>query len=199
MKTNPKTKPKTKAKISILSELLSYPTIRGKDWISDWKVVPQEGDLVSLHSCPDSKWYLSWVVEYNHNGGNPSYLLESIEDGDLCLWSNVGITIYDREKASQRPSWRWTDAQFSFKDKWHKVFKKHDAYIILPRKIVFNNDGSVDLDVRVRFNLNDFSNPKTFPDWKKLKLKDLEEYYLDSVDKESKYQQKLKEEKINDF
>ncbi len=92
-----------RARLSILNEVLSFPAIHGKDWISDWNEIPREGDLVALNCAPATKWYLSWVHEYDPGDGWPKYLLESIEDGELCWWSNVGINIYDRKKSLRTP------------------------------------------------------------------------------------------------
>lgn len=171
--------------MSILSELLSFPMISQNDWMRKiGKTNVIKGDLVSLTSAPSSKWYLSWVRDYEHNNGNPKYLLESIDDGELCWWENVGINIYSRERVNERPTWQWDDRQFAFYDKWLKVcYKWNDAYIVLPVLPIFNEDGSVKLDVRVRFSLSEFSNPKTWPNWKKLYMKEMDAYYKESFEK----------------
>lgn len=168
-----------RARISILSEMLSYPAARFRDWtnsmFSDSDVI--EGDLVSLSSAPDTKWYLSWVREYDPNNGWPKYLLESIEDGELCWWENVGINIYNRERVAERPTWKWDDDQFAFNDRWKRVcYKRHDAYIILPMLPVFNGN-DVTLAVRTRFGLSDYHSPRTFSNWKKLTMKAMSGFY----------------------
>lgn len=174
---------KNRAKILILSEILSFPTISGKNWRSDLscRTDLQIGDLVSLSSAPPTKWFLSWLREVDPNNGWPKYLLESIEDGELCWWENVGLNIYSRERVTDRPSWKWDDKQFEFNDRWHKVCRNNDAYIVLPCQPVFHDDGSVLLDVRIRFQISDYRNPKTFPNWKKVTMKLMDSYYNESV------------------
>jgi len=182
-----------RARLSILSELLSFPTIRGKDWtssrFSDVHVIP--GDLISINCASDSKWYLSWLIEYNYNDGNPEYLLENLEDGETCWWSNVGVDFYNREKLSRRPTWRWNDEQFEFDDRWRKVcFEDNGAYMVKPLLPKFNEDGSVILDVRIRWSLDNFNNPKEFENWQNLSDNEMDKFYNDSVKKYHEYREK---------
>ena len=179
-----------RARISILSEMLSFPTVHGKDWTTDTfsSARPVAGDLVSMSSAPDSKWYLSWVVEIKNMSGGSQYLLKSIEDGSLCWWSNVWINIYNRERVADRHSWKWNDAQFAFNDRWMKVARENDAYIVLPVYAVFNGD-EVTLNVRVRFGWSDYHNPRTFPNWRKVTMKQMDEYYKECVAGEAVYKQ----------
>lgn len=168
------------ARINILSWLLAYPAIDEEFW-EGYGTKPQAGDLVSLKSAPASKWYLSWVHEIDPNNGWPKYLLESIEDGSLCWWNNVGLNIYSRKEIRDKPHWKWNDAQYKFNSRWMRICKKNDAYIVLPCWAVFNPTGSVTLDVRIRFTLDGYRNPKTFPNWKKVTIKEMEAYYLECV------------------
>lgn len=174
---------KTRARLSILSELLSFPTINQKDWTSSIGMDKDlmVGDLVSLVSAPATKWYVSWLKEIDPNNGWPKYLLESIDDGELCWWENIGLNVYSREIIAVRPTWRWSDKQFSFYDRWLKVGKRNDAYIVLPAFPKFSNDGSVTLDVRIRFSDSDFRNPKRFLNWKKMSMEMMADYYKESV------------------
>jgi hypothetical protein len=88
-------------------------------------VKAQPGDLIAMQSAPTSKWYLSWLVkEERREDGFRHYLLESIEDGALCWWTNVGMDFMDREVIKDHPSWRWTDRQYAFKDRWWSVCYK---------------------------------------------------------------------------
>jgi hypothetical protein len=157
----PQKSDKYRAKLAILCRLLSFPTISQKDWEGGGIFPkPQIGDLVSLQSAPDSKWYISWVVEIDYrDGGWNRWLLESIEDGHLCWWENVGFTIYKREKAAEHPEWRWTDKQFELRDRWHMVFTKQDAYLTRPGKFEFSEDGGLTLGVRER---HDFGGDQFF-------------------------------------
>jgi len=169
---------KNRARLLILSNLMSFPTINNKDWGYNCGCdKPQIGDLVALSSAPPSKWYLSWLREYDPNNGWPKYLLESIDDGELCWWENVSLTVYSREIVQGRPSWQWDDKQFEVNDRWHKVCRNKAAYIMLPCQPAFNADGSVTLDVRIRFGWDEYRNPRTFPDWKKLTMKQMADYY----------------------
>lgn len=175
---------KNRARISILSEVLSFPTL-GTKWTSCFAVeMLQVGDLVAMNCAPATKYYLSWLHEINPNNGWPKYLLESIEDGELCWWENIGLSYYNRKRIANCPSWKWDDNQFSFNDRWKRVcYKKNDAYIILPCEPLFTDDGGVFLDVRVRFSLSDYHDPIYFSNWKKVTLKMMDEYFKKSSKK----------------
>ncbi len=177
---------KNRARIEILSDLLSFPTISQKDW-SNLSGNVCIGDLISLTSAPPSKWYVSWVRDIKKENGWTSYLLESIDDESLCWWSNVGINVYNRERTNNNPDWQWNDKQFSFCDRWYKIAKRHNSYIVLPVTPKFNKNESVTLDIRIRYSLNDFRCPETFPDWKKLTMKQMNTYYNNCVKKYNKY------------
>jgi hypothetical protein len=181
---------KYRAKLSILSELLSYVNIRDRFWTScPFDEGFQIGDLVSLLGAPISEYYVSWLHEIDINNGFKRYLLESIETNELCWWGNIGLDYYDRERVNANPSWKWTDRQFELNDRWFKVcYKKHKAYQLLPCQLEFNNN-KVTLNVRVRFHETDFSNPKKFDNWKKVTIKMMDEYFLES---HQKYEQSLK-------
>lgn len=175
-----------KARIQILSRLFSYPTISNKDWESDLMGNnPQVGDLVSLSACGPNKWYLSWVVDYREiHAGWPEYLLESIEDGALCWWSNVGYSIYSREKVAENPHWRWTDRQHQFNQRWLTHCKKaHDAYIVLPCTASFD-ERKVRLSLRIRFGFTKgFEHSASFEDFRKVTKAMMSEFYLAGVAK----------------
>ena len=189
------------AKLSILNELLSFPTVRGKDWTSDCfrEYQPQIGDLVSMSSAPPSKWYVSWIRDYDPNNGWPKYLLESIEDQSLCWWENVGINVYSRERVKENPQWQWNDRQYALESRWCKVCKKNEVYPIRPCQPKFNQNGSVELNVRVHiFFESDFHNPKIFPNYKKLTLREMTSYYLDCVEKYKEATDDQRNEEVTD-
>lgn len=168
---------KDRARLIILNDLLAFPTINQKDWravflSSDSVAV---GDLVSINAAPVTKWYLSWVREIKEEHGLKRYLLESVEDGGLCWWSNIGMNVYTR--ANERPTWQWDDKQFAFNDRWRKVCKRNDAYIVIPCQPEFEENNSVGLNVRIRYALSDFSCPRIFPNWRKVTMKEMEAYY----------------------
>lgn len=175
---------RNRAKISILSSLFSYPAIGNRYWGSYFDdTIPVPGDLVSLSSCAENKWYLSWVVEYKNDEGYEQYLLKSIEDGSLCWWSNVGINIYNRDELKKHPTWKWDDKQFAFYDRWKKVcFNQNGAYMVLPLMPEFNKNGSVKLGCRIRYGISSLHNPKVIPNWKKFNMKQMNEYYGECVD-----------------
>lgn len=178
-----KTDTRNRARLSILSELMSFPTINQKDWISNnlGRDDIQIGDLVSLCSAPDSKWYVSWLRELDENNGWPRYLLESIDDGELCWWENVSLNVYSRKRVSERPTWKWDDKQFAFYGRWRKVCGRNGAYSVLPCLPEFGDDGSVELDIRIRWDHEGYHNPRKFPSWKKLHMEVMDAYYKKCV------------------
>ena len=56
--------------------------------LNDLKPVP--GDLIRIESCRPSKWYISWFHKMIHPG-LCKCLLESIDDGEMSTWENIGI------------------------------------------------------------------------------------------------------------
>lgn len=83
------------------------------------KQEPPIGSLCILQSAPTTKYYLGWLKEIKPADSRFSvqYLLESIEDGDLCWWSNVGIFHMPLETTNKYPEWHWTDKQWEFKER----------------------------------------------------------------------------------
>lgn len=189
---------KNRARLAILNRLLSFPTIGQFKWEGSIFAKPKIGDLVSLQSAPDSKWYLSWVVEIEfREGGWNRWLLESIEDNTLCWWENVGFSIYKKEELDLHPEWRWTDKQFELRDRWHRVFAKQDAYLTRPGKFEFTEDGGLTVGVRERhdFGEDQFFYAKTFPDWKKVTIGQLTEFYIEG-DSARESRPRIKHEEI---
>lgn len=140
------------------------------------------GSLVKLGSVMHAnKYYLSWLKEIRNIHSEKEYLLESIEDHSLCWWSNVSLNAYSLETTKKFKSWKWSDSQFEFNDKWIKKGCK-DHYVIKPFYADFNEDGSVTLQFRKIFE-NDIIGSKTFPDWKKLTIKEMREFYLEEYNK----------------
>jgi hypothetical protein len=145
-----------------------YGGIEG--FISSWddETPAQPGDLVIIKSAPVSKWTIGWLEEIDTSNPNcRRYAIESLEDGQICWWHNIGIEYFPRDKL--HPSWRWTDKQWEFQDRWNRVcFKERDAYINLPIPPVFGEDFSVTLGTRTRFGFDDIRPTRTFPDWRKV-------------------------------
>lgn len=148
------------------------------------RVGPKIGDLVALQSAPYTKWYLSWYCGQTDDG--KQHVLESIEDGELCNWSNVSFVIYDRENVAHHPEWRWTDRQHEFNGRWLRVCRdKRDAYIYLPMQVEFEGD-AVTLGVRVRHGLDERRPKETFPNWRKLTKAQMLAFYDAQVEVLSK-------------
>lgn len=131
------------------------------------------GDLVIVTSIlAGSKWQIGWLVDIDpgQTGRHfPRWLVESLEDGSLCWWTNVGLEFFPREKLRENPHWRWTDRQFAFRDRWNRVcYKERDAYIVLPRPPVFGDGFEVALGTRTRFGFDDIRPERLFPDWRKV-------------------------------
>ena len=163
---------KNRARYSILSEMLAFPML-GANYFSTG--LPIVGDLVSLSFAFSSKWYVSWVVEISDD--RKRYLLESIEDGELCWWENVRFNIFDRNRVKERPSLKWNDRQFQLNDKWIKTSRKIDGYRVIPNPAVFNeNNDSVEFSVRIRFGIDDYTNSKTFENWRTVTIKELRNF-----------------------
>lgn len=165
--------PKTQARLVILSRLLSCPTITSRWSNASATNKPVVGDLVSLSCAPPSKYYLSWLRDFDLKNDWPRYLLESIEDGELSWWSNVNISIYSREIACN-PSWQWDDEQFAFNNRWLQVCRDNNAYDILGCEPVFNNK-TVLLTTRIRWTQN--KSARLFPNWKTVTNTQMDDWY----------------------
>ena len=134
------------------------------------------GDLILLTSIRMPRWSLCWLHDTRDSGTN--YLCESVETGELCWWSNVGVRIFDRETVSYHPEWRWSDRQHEFNDRWDRVCRRdHNAYITLPVPASFGDGYEVTLATRTRYGLNDERPSQTFPDWRKVTKKMMGEFY----------------------
>lgn len=150
------------------------------------KQEPEIGSLCILQSAPTTKWYLSWLKEIKSDDSRfaTKFLLESIEDGSLCWWENIGIGSLPKSQTDQFKMWKWTDDQFDFKDKWFNCcYKKRDAYVKKPLLPEFNEDGSVTIGLRTIFGLDDERPTITFPNYKKVKIKDMLAFYDTHVKK----------------
>jgi hypothetical protein len=192
---------KTRSRILILSDIMSFATqtyfgpdcnprvnpewsfLPGNSLYSDRRISP--GALVTIDSASPTPWYLSWLVETKQGGGafdSDRHLLESVETGELCWWSNVSLREYSPKRVAESPHWRWTDKQHEFNDRWLRVcHEKRDAYIVLPLRAVFGPDTLVTLGTRIRYNLGDPPASKTFPNWKKITSAMMLEYYDSAV------------------
>jgi len=183
---------KTRAKIDILSYITRFCLSRNygignnQGGLGENAFLPLEdpkvGDLVSLQSAPASEWYLSWYIEKipRNDSFDTIHVLESIDTGELCNWSNVSFCVLNRDVVAEHPEWRWMDKQYEFKDRWFRAcYKKRNAYIDRPCRPEFREDDSVVLPLRKMFNMGDGTS-KIFNNWKKVLVRDMLEFY-DSV------------------
>jgi hypothetical protein len=131
---------------------------------------PSEGDLVALSCAPMSKWYLSWYRGYKPMGNSfrDIHILESIEDGQLCNWTNVSLMTMNRTIVEGNPQWKWTDGQFVFRNKWHRACR---GLWDIPLRPKFKDDGSVILTIRKRHGKEMKS--ISFSNWKKALSRDM--------------------------
>lgn len=128
--------------------------------------------LVAVFCAPTSKYYLSWLKEIRGKGGcGAEYLLESIEDGELCWWNNVQLCWLPLDYVQKFPEWRWTDEQFAFRKKW---FSANNDYMIITQNPIFLENNKVRLGIRRKWDFNDTSHREIeFPNWKKLTKKEM--------------------------
>jgi hypothetical protein len=169
--------PKSRSRVLLLSHIAQFSlaqrvggqTFGLKDCSFEVDGTPQPGDLIAMKSAPPSKWYLSWVVSVQRPKGwsCDQYTLESIEDGELCDWHNIGLLVYSRQEVANHPNWRWTNKQHELYDRWRGVcFNDRNAYLYLPTRPEFTADGKfVTLGVRVRFGIQDGIERETFAKW----------------------------------
>jgi hypothetical protein len=185
-------KPKTRARLAIMHYICEFSLARefsngqpfagSSDYRFTFADMCRPGDLVALQSAPASKWYLSWAHTIDVQQYGNVYTLESIEDGELCNWSNVSVLIFNRKTASEYPSWRWTDKQFEFRDRWKTVcFKERDAYITLPIDPQFGDNYEVTLGTRTRHSFDDRRPTKTYPDWRKVTKAMMLDFYDECI------------------
>jgi len=138
---------------------------------------PPIGGLVKLSTAPYTKYYLGWLLEKKENG---EYLIESIEDGGLCSWSNVGLYYLNPEMVEKHPEWRWNDKQFKIKDQWlNACYKTRDCHVLRPVLPTFDEDGSLTLSLRKIFK-DEIVAKKKFDNYKKVQVREMLQFYDDS-------------------
>lgn len=126
---------------------------------------PVAGDLVRIEFARATKWDLSWFeskVGYAFN-------LRSIEDRALSDWSNIELSVFDREMVEKHPEWRWCDAQFKI---WQWMIKAYTSYAIRPMMPVYDGD-RVQLRTRAVFSQDVICDGLFFENWRKLKYRDV--------------------------
>ena len=176
-----------KSKEAILNHLLSFPTISNKDWVSCYfgQHRPEKGDLVSLQSAPPSKWQISWYIRSERPEGwsEDRHLLQSIEDRQECWWHNVGFSIYKPTNFDGKipARFRWSDRQYAFNSRWHRVCLHNDDYEIRPYDASFREGFSVTLATRKRWSIDEnWKFERNFDDWRKVTIGMMEKLYADA-------------------
>lgn len=142
-------------------------------------MLPQKGDLVALSSVSTTtEWYLSWYLDFMPGCDCFSnvHVLESIDNGNLCNWSNVSFYVMNRDIVDKNPQWKWTDKQFEFKKRWFKTCNKNTDYITSPCLPVFGDRFKVVLSTRKKYGFGDGAQ-HVFNDWRKVTIKDMVNFY----------------------
>jgi len=137
---------------------------------------PQVGDLILLSSCRPNKWQLGWLREMRElEKGWPEYLIASAEDGELCWWGNVGVSYFQRRAV--QPDWQWSDRQFAVWDRWRRVYKRRDGYLVKVCPPDFGDGWTVTLSTRISHGLSEDRTSATFADWRKVSFAEMLELY----------------------
>jgi hypothetical protein len=127
------------------------------------------GDLVILESAMPSKWQIGWLREIEDgNRYSRRYLIESLEDGSLCWWTNVGLSFMPPRQVRER--YKWTDRQFDFQKRWNRVVNKHSAMRTMDSTFSGNE---VTVRMSVRWALTDDERKgysRTFSDYRKVTI-----------------------------
>lgn len=148
-----------------------YPGSEGFVFGADGKDV-RVGDLVLLESIMPPYFPVGWLheIDLTHGAGHSArYLVESIDNGKMCWWSNVGIKYFPRDKVSS--CWRWVDRQWEFKERWFRVcYKIKGAYIDRPLFPEFGEGFSVSIGLRTSHGIDDIVARRTYPDWRKITI-----------------------------
>ena len=174
---------KNKAKIEILNFITQHSIneYSSKTFVGGYSNKPVEGDLVALQLAPNTNWYLSWyhTSDGNENSFCENHLLESIETGELCNWSNVSFNVMEREHVDNHPEWRWEDKQFEFCSKWYRATKKADIYPSRPMQPIF---AGLKVTLKIRRNFSDvILAEKTFDNYKKVLSRDMIKFCVDNI------------------
>lgn len=170
---------KQRAKIQILAHIFQFNILNGIDGFKGSALDEQShipiGSLVAPFCAPNTKYYLSWLrdIKLDENGWH-KFLLESIEDGELCWWENISFHYLPLEYTDKFPEWKWTDKQYDFNDKWQRVDFKFKFRALLP--IFDNNDNSVILKFRYGYGISDDIPERKFDNWKKLTKREMQSF-----------------------
>lgn len=132
------------------------------------------GDLVVLQSAPSSKWTIGWLRGTERDPADGSrHLIESLDDGELCWWSNVGIVYLDREVVATHPEWRWTDPQWALADRWKETVGRKGDPLIRYTHPEYGEGNSVRIGTYVSHVDQPIIEMRDFPDWRRITKKAL--------------------------
>jgi hypothetical protein len=160
---------KHRARQSIMFYVLAFCTEkpyarRDCSWINGEHAV---GDLVLLRCVRGwTKWNIGWLRGIvPHRSGWHKYVIESLEDGELCNWENVSFEYMRREIVADNPEWQWNDDQFSFWDRF-RITCREECWSPAPMQPKFNGL-SVELSMRERYE-EKVSEPELFKDYREI-------------------------------
>ena len=169
---------KHKARESIMHVVLQFCTTREYRRLEPYVFrsgEPKVGDLVLLESVRRwTKWNIGWLREISADHfGCHAYVIESLEDGELCNWTNVGLVYIDRQLLKDYPRWQMTDRQVEF---WERLYKEFREIPFGPRPANPYFDG-----VSVKFDIIDSLSRKeigsfSFDDFTALTEKKIEKF-----------------------
>lgn len=117
------------------------------------------GALCRLIAAPSTKYYLSWYLGKKDG----EFYLQSIEDHEVCRWSNIGLQYIPIELTKDCPQFKYSDRQFKFHDLWDKIVRNQN-YWMVPMWSKFDDEtGEVILAIRWKFK--DTRIERKFPSW----------------------------------
>lgn len=139
----------------------------------------QPGDLILLSGTQQKTWSLCWLHRISTDQPENRYLCESIETGEACWWSNVGIEYLDRDVVSRHPQWKWTDRQFAFSERWRDVCgETANPRELKPLAPVFGSGHAVSLALQSAEGWREEKQEREFPDYRKVTKTDMRAFFM---------------------
>lgn len=152
-------------------------------------------DLVVVTAMSDPEFRLSWIKELiRHPSGEVEFLFQSAKTGKEQWWTNVGTYVMRREMVSEHPEWRWNNAQWGVQERWAKLQRAKDEYVI--RTALFSiHDTYAVVRTRTRYSMDTVNVVRSF-DWVNTTDEQLEEIY-DQLIKDHEHAQQIAREQRN--
>ena len=139
----------------------------------------QPGDLILLSGTNQKAWALCWLRRISTEQPENRYLCESIETGEVCWWSNVGIEYLDRDVIARHPQWKWTDRQHVFNERWLDVCGESASERELkPLAPVFNSDHGVTLVLQSAGSWREEKREREFPDYRRVTKIEMRAFFM---------------------